>query len=190
MSLKTTTNPPELSSEGGFQAIDESVDLTIYHVEDWLSFVFFWALAFTVFYQFFTRYALNNSASWTEEIARYLLICVVFIGAVIGVRKNTHIQVDILYRWMPNKLARVLSILVDLTRIGFCGYATFLTYQLMKKIGHQQMAIIDWPIGLIYGVVMLGFLCMCARATLVGYRHFKQGYSLLERPQSHIDGSQ
>jgi hypothetical protein len=54
-----------------------------------------------VFYQFFTRYVLNDSASWTEEIARYLLIATVFVGAAIGVAKNNHIQVDLLYRYLP-----------------------------------------------------------------------------------------
>lgn len=54
----------------------------------------FWALGLTVLYQFITRYVFNDSAAWTEEIARYLLIATVFIGAVIGVAKNNHIQVD------------------------------------------------------------------------------------------------
>jgi TRAP-type C4-dicarboxylate transport system permease small subunit len=171
-----------LGADGEFHVTDEPVDLSAYHFEDWLAFAFFWALAATVFYQFFTRYALNDSASWTEEIARYLLICVVFIGAAVGVRKNTHIQVDIFYRLMPSPFARVLATTVDAVRVLFFGYAIYLTYALMMKIGRQQMAIIDWPIGLIYAVVMFGFTLMCWRAVLAAVRHWRQGYSVLERP--------
>ena len=176
------TDERVLGADGEFHVTDEPVDLAVYRFEDWIAFGFFWVLAATVFYQFFTRYALNDSASWTEEIARYLLICVVFIGAAIGVRKNTHIQVDIFYRFMPAPFARVLSTLVDVVRVLFFGYAIYLTYALMLKIGKQPMAIIDWPIGLIYAVVMLGFALMCFRAVLAMVTHWRQGYSVLERP--------
>ena len=71
-----------------------------------------------MFYQFFTRYVLNDSAAWTEEIARYLLIGTVFVGASIGVAKNNHIQVDFLYRYLPQAAGRVLSTAVDVLRIG------------------------------------------------------------------------
>ncbi len=70
-------------------------------------------LGLTVFYQFFTRYVMNDSAAWTEEIARYLLIAVVFTGATIGVVKNNHIQVDFFYKFMPRPMARVLATGVD-----------------------------------------------------------------------------
>jgi TRAP-type C4-dicarboxylate transport system permease small subunit len=176
-------NQHVLGADGEFHVTDEPVDLSVYHFEDWIAFGFFWVLAATVFYQFFTRYALNDSASWTEEIARYLLICVVFIGAAIGVRKNTHIQVDIFYRLMPAPFARLLATLVDAVRVLFFGYAIYLTYALMMKIGKQPMAIIDWPIGLIYAVVMLGFALMCFRAVLAMIKHCRQGYSVLERPE-------
>ena len=172
-----------LSADGEFHVTDEPVDLSAYHFEDWIAFGFFWMLAATVFYQFFTRYALNDSASWTEEIARYLLICVVFIGAAIGVRKNTHIQVDIFYRFMPAPFARVLATFVDVLRVLFFGYAIYLTYALMMRIGKQPMAIIDWPIGLIYAVVMVGFALMGFCAVLAAIKHYRQGYSVLERPE-------
>jgi hypothetical protein len=51
---------------------------------------FFWLLALDVFYQFFTRYALNDSAAWTEEIARYLLICMVFVGVPRRAHESPH----------------------------------------------------------------------------------------------------
>ena len=93
--------PKVMGDDGEFHATDEAVDLSGTPFEAWVALVLFWALAGVVFTQFFTRYALNDSASWTEEIARYLLIGVVFVGASIGVAKNNHIQVDLLYRYLP-----------------------------------------------------------------------------------------
>ena len=49
---------------------DEEVDLSHTIPEAWVALGFFWLLGVTVFYQFFTRYVMNDSASWTEEIAR------------------------------------------------------------------------------------------------------------------------
>jgi TRAP-type C4-dicarboxylate transport system permease small subunit len=54
-------------------ATDEPVDLSFYCCEDWITFLVFWLLAFTVFYQFFTRYVLSDSAGWTEKLLAALL---------------------------------------------------------------------------------------------------------------------
>ena len=68
-------------------AEDEEVVIE-HHPEDWIAFVMFWALAFIVFLQFFTRYILNDSLAWTEEIARYGLMWLVFIGGAVVTRKQ------------------------------------------------------------------------------------------------------
>src|SRR3982750_4817882 len=108
-----------LNEKGEFDVHEEVVDLSHYRFEDWLAFAIFWVLAIVIFYQFFTRYALNDSASWTEEIARYLLIATAFVGGAINVRKNKHVQVDFFYRLLPHKFNRVMSTLVDALRILF-----------------------------------------------------------------------
>jgi TRAP-type C4-dicarboxylate transport system permease small subunit len=174
-----------LNEKGEFEVHDEPVDLSHYHFEDWLSFAFFWALAIVIFYQFFTRYALNDSASWTEEIARYLLIATAFVGSAIGMRKNNHIQVDFLYRYLPRAACRVLSTAVDGAKILFCGYCAWLTYVLMTKIGSSRMSIVDLPMGLVYGVVLLGFVLMAWRAAGTAGQNWHRGASVLERPELH-----
>jgi TRAP-type C4-dicarboxylate transport system permease small subunit len=181
----TTEGPQEhvLTASGEFDVHDEPIDLAIYRFEDWISFGFFWLLAGTVFLQFFTRYALNDSAGWTEEIARYLLICTVFIGAAVSVRKNNHIHVDFFYRILPQRLMRVMSTLVDAARIAFFAYATWLTYLLMQRIGGQRMAVVDLPIGIMYGVVLAGFALMTWRAIGVARANWMRGASVLERPE-------
>ncbi len=180
------SGPKVMGEDGQFHAVDEEVDLSGTPIEAWVALLFFWALALTVFYQFFTRYVLNDSASWTEEIARYLLIATVFTGATIAVAKNNHIQVDFFYRFMPQWLSRGMSLLVDVLRIGFFGAATFLTGQMMQKLGSYKMTIVDLPMNIVYGVVMAGFAAMCLRAVWVMRVHLKRGYTVLERPGTEM----
>src|SRR5438094_76706 len=165
-----------LDETGHFHVHDAPIDLTHYSFEAWIAFGFFWLLAANIFYQFFTRYALNDSASWTEEIARYLLICVVFIGLAAAVRTNTNIHVDFFYRLMPAKMARVMSTVVDIGRTVFFAIATVLTFQMMQKMGSYKMTIIDLPMNIVYSVCMAGFAFAAIRSVQVTIRHWKQGY--------------
>ena len=179
--------PKVLGDDGQFHAADEAVDLSGTPVEAWLALALFWALGLTVFYQFFTRYVLNNSASWTEEIARYLLIGTVFVGATIGVAKNNHIQVDFFYRFMPRALSRAMGLMVDVIRIVFFGLAVVMSWQMMQKLGSYKMTVIDLPMNIVYGVVMLGFAAMFMRSFWVLRVHWQRGYCVLERPESTMD---
>jgi TRAP-type C4-dicarboxylate transport system permease small subunit len=151
--------------------------------EDWVTFALFWLMAAVVFYQVFTRYVLDDSAGWTEEIARYFLVAVVFIGASMSVRKNNHIQVDYFYRLMPRAMGRILSTAVDVVRCLFLGYAVWLTWLLLQRIGNQPMAVIDLPVGWVFSAMLFGFALMFLRSLQVAWRHWRQGYSILERPE-------
>jgi TRAP-type C4-dicarboxylate transport system permease small subunit len=179
--------PKVMGDDGEFHATDEAVDLSGTTIEAWAALAFFWALGLTVFYQFFTRYVMNDSASWTEEIARYLLISTVFVGAAIGVAKNNHIQVDFFYRFMPRWIGRAMALLTDAMRIAFLGAAVVLTWQMMQKMGSYKMTIVDLPMNLVYGVCLAGFAGMFLRSLWVVRIHWQRGYSVLERPESTME---
>ncbi len=181
--VEKNTNEHVLTKTGEFIIHDQAVDLKQYSFEDWISFGLFWILTVIIFYQFFTRYALNNSAAWTEEIARYLLICITCVPAAICVRKNNHIQVDYFYRIFPKLLMRIVSTVVDITRVLINGYCVYLTWQLMGKIGRLRMVVVNLPMGLVYSVVLFGFALMTWRSVGVLIANWKRGASILEQPE-------
>ena len=180
--------PKVMGDDGEFHAQDEAVDLSGTPWEGWLALGFFWILGLTVFYQFFTRYVMNDSASWTEEIARYLLIATVFIGAAVGVAKNNHIQVDFFYQHLPAGLTRWLARVVDALRIAFFAAAVVLTAQMMLRLGsNTRMTIIDLPMNIVYGVCLFGFAAMLVRSVWVLRVHLQRGFTVLERPESTME---
>lgn len=181
-SRESVTAEPVLDADGHFHATDAPIDLSGYRWEDWVTFAVFWLLALTVFYQFFTRYVLGDSAGWTEEIARYMLIVVTFLGASMAARRNTHIHVEFLYRYLPARVGRILATVVDLVRIAFLAYATWLTVELVPRMQNLNMTVVDLSMSWVYGLVGLGFAMMTYRSIQLALRHRRRGWSLLERP--------
>ena len=176
-----------LDDEGHFHVHDAPVELSHYLIEDWLSLGFFWLLGLCVFYQFFTRYVMNDSAAWTEEIARYLLMSTVFVALGACVRRTRHIHVDFLYRLLPETAGRALSTAVDAVRIAFFAIAVGLTIQMMLRMSALQMTIIDLPMNLIYGICAFGFAAAAMRSVQVALENWRRGFSLLERPEHAIE---
>ncbi|MCB8821819.1 TRAP transporter small permease [Microvirga rosea] len=177
----------QVSAEELAHTFDESehapVDLSQYAFEDWLALALFWIMALAVFLQFFTRYVLNDSFAWTEEIATNLNVALVFIGSAMCVRMSRHIHVDFLYRYLPSRAARVLSTAVDLTRVAFFGYGSILIWRFMSIVDDEQMTTIALPKNLTYAFVFLGFILMFFRSLQVAAANWRRGYSVLERPE-------
>ena len=176
-----------LDDEGHFHVEDAPIELSHYLFEDWLSLGFFWLLGLCVFYQFFTRYVLNDSAAWTEEIARYLLMSTVFVAIGACVRRTRHIHVDFLYRLLPTLAGRALSTAVDALRFAFFAVAVGLTIQMMMRMGSLQMTIIDLPMNIIYGVCAFGFAAAAVRSVQVALENWRRHFSMLERPEHAIE---
>ncbi|HSI59708.1 MAG TPA: TRAP transporter small permease [Ideonella sp.] len=164
------------------------VDLSGYSVEDWVCLGFFWLMAGLVFLQFFTRYVMNDSFAWTEELAVYCLMPVVFIGASMCVRRVRHIQVNILYRYLPQPAGRVLSTMVDIAAIAFYGYAAWLVARYSLAVDNEPMTTIAWNKSHVYWLAFAGFALMTLRAGQVALENWRRGFSALENPGA-FDGS-
>ena len=178
----------QVTAEELAQTFEESghvpVDLSDYAFEDWLALGLFWAMCLAVFVQFFTRYVLNDSFAWTEEIASNLNVALVFVGSAMCVRLSRHIQVDFLYRYLPPRAGRLLATGVDIVRVAFFAYGAILIWRFMDIVADEQMTTIALPKNLAYAFVFIGFVLMFFRSLLVTVANWRRGYSVLERPEA------
>lgn len=154
---------------------DEAVSLRDTPPEGWAALGIFWLLGLTVLLQFVTRYALNDSAAWTEEIARYLLIGSVFVGAVVSVRASDQIRVDLLYRYLPARVGHVLALCVEgLSALAF-GALALLGAQMMVRLGDYRMTAIELPMNVVFAVCVLALGGMAVRSVLALRARWRRG---------------
>ena len=65
-------------------------------------------------YQIITRFILEQPAEWSEVLIRFSLVWMVFLGIPMAFRQGAMVCVDVIYRWSPAGLRRVLDWVVFL----------------------------------------------------------------------------
>jgi TRAP-type transport system small permease protein len=176
--LEKSAAPPAAPSDDVHLIVAKDEDYVVeHHPEDWISFVLFWALAFIVFLQFFTRYVLNDSLAWTEEIARYGLMWVAFIGGAVVTRKGSHIAVELLANVLPpGSGRRFLLILLDVIKLGFLGLLAWFSILITERMQFQRMTVFDLPMSIVYGGVAFGCLLMFGRQIVNVWHNARRGW--------------
>lgn len=165
---------------------EEEIDLSDLQWDDAVVLILFWVLAVVVFLQFFTRYVLNDSIAWTEEIARFLLIGVTFIGSIMATRKQSHIAVEFVYRWVPRAGRRIAQTVIDVLTTAFFIMLAVFSAQIAGRT-RQMMVSLDIPKSTIYWIVAAAFVCMALYSAWNTWRHLRTGTSKLIDPELFAD---
>lgn len=109
----------------------------------------------------FTRYLMGHQSSWTEELARFLLIWIGLLGAAFASGQRLHLAIDLLPRRLDESRRRRLQIFINILVILFAatvmviggGRYVYLTFTLGQISPAMQV-----PMGLIYTVVPISGL--------------------------------
>jgi TRAP-type C4-dicarboxylate transport system permease small subunit len=88
----------------------------VVRVVRWFIISAFGVMISVTFAQVLCRYVLRSPLPWSEELARYCFVWIVFLGATLGLERGVHIGVDILTillpPWAQQWLTRVTQILI------------------------------------------------------------------------------
>jgi TRAP-type C4-dicarboxylate transport system permease small subunit len=107
----------------------QKVSSRINHWIEYLLFGLGFSMAILVAVQVFFRYILNQSLFWSEELARYLLVWLTFLGASAAYYRRAHPGVDVLYNRLPPILRKACAVLIHLASVGL--FAVMIVYGCM-----------------------------------------------------------
>ena len=127
-------------------------------VNHWVEYVLFglgFAISVVVAIQVFFRYALNHSLFWSEELARYLLVWLTFLGASVAYRRKVHPGIDIVYARMPSSIQRTVSIFIHVISTILFGIMIFYGCQFSYFVRLQISPALYLPKWFVFSIIPL-----------------------------------
>lgn len=127
-------------------------------------------MVLNVLWQVFTRFVLRQPSSFTEELARYMMIWVGLLGSAYASGKKSHLALDLLTARLTGARKRVSEFIIHAAVLVFAlgvmvGGGGRLVY-IQLTLG-QQSAALQWKLGYVYLAVPLAgafiaFYCVTA----------------------------
>lgn len=110
-------------------------------------------LVCAVTWQVFSRYVMNQPSTQTDELARFLLIWLVLIGASYCCGTRKHLAIDLLEHALPARTRRWAAIYVDATVMTFAGWVMgFGGYRMIEtlRVSQETSPAMQLPMSIVY----------------------------------------
>ena len=118
--------------------------------------IFMIAISVITFVQVVFRYVFNNSLFWSEEVGRYLLVWITFLGAAIGVNKGAHIGIDFIYSKIPDRYKVLFNFFINITGMIFGFLMLYYGTKLSYFVRMQKSSALLIPMSVPYFSVAVG----------------------------------
>jgi len=146
----------------------------------WLVIIFMGANVLNVLWQVFTRFVMDSPSTFTEELARYLLIWVSFLGAAYAYRKRIHLAVEVISQRLEGNKHNYLQIFIQAVIFVFSLFVLVIGGWDLTSMSFEMSQIspaLQINIGYIYMVIPIsGILFMYYSLIFIGeYRKKLRG---------------
>lgn len=115
-----------------------------------------------LFINVFTRYCFGYSIKWAEELTRYLLIWVTFIGSSVCVRKQKHVGIDVLLTKCPIGMRWIIKLIIAIIGLLFSIVLTVYGWEITSSVilSKQLSPAMMLPMYLVYISIPIGGFLM------------------------------
>lgn len=143
----------------------------------WTLVILMTAITLSVFWGVFTRFVLQNSATWTGEFSGFTLVWITFLGSAYAVFKKSHIRFESLFDMLPKSIALVIQTIFNLLMLIF--FVIILITGFNLSMGAMTAETVSLPItkGVAYLILPIGSAIMMIGFMSDTLNSFKRGDS-------------
>lgn len=162
--------------------MSKRLERTLSLAEDTFISILLLAASAILFVNVVLRYVFNTGFIWAEEMVRYQIVWLVFVGASVAARKGIHIGVDAVVQIMPAPVQKAVRIAVYLLCIAFCGILLFYGVELMlqTRAFNQRTPAMQAPFWLAQLAIPTG-------AALMGLRFTQELVRTIAGGERHVE---
>ncbi len=113
------------------------------------------AMVGVVAMQIFLRYVVGHPFVWADELASYLFVWVIYLGASVLVRYDAHLTVDIVVDRLSPPVNRWRRLFVNLLVLAFLILLVVQTVGLLQRFGPIPSPAMHVPMGFYFGCAMV-----------------------------------
>ena len=135
------------------------------HLEEAVIFLVFAAMSLIIGLQVIMRYVFQSSLSWSEEVARYLFIWLIYVGISYGVKKSAHISVTALDMVLSPRAQHIMKIVSAVVFLLFALVVVYYGRDVCARIARlgQEAPATGLHMWVVYAAVPTGFTLTCIR---------------------------
>ena len=116
--------------------------------------------------QVFTRYVTGAPLAWTEELARYLFIYLVFVGASGAIRSRSHVRIDMFARRIPPLPRLVLFLAINLLILATMALIAWWGWSSALRMATRRAVTMDFSMAVVYAAIPIAAALMMLRTAL------------------------
>ena len=128
------------------------------------------------------RYTTNESLPWADEVARYLMIWMTFVGAGLALRTGGHVAITNLQDALPTRAQIGLRALIALILLAFFLFMIWTGQDYMTRMQYQKSPALRLPFKYVYAAMPIGFALLSVHLLLIA-RQFIMAGTYRDAPQ-------
>lgn len=148
------------NNKEGVMKLHKKIDYFIWRIVEEATLVIFSAMLLLAIAQILFRYVFNFSVPWTEEVARWLFVWMIFLGSSLMLKEHGHLKITMIRDILPPPVQKVVDLIMSVLGLVFIIGIFFGSLQMISSVQNVNAGSFSLSVKYLYLVLPISMSLM------------------------------